>query len=634
MSVAEHFEALSIYGASVVRIAPVGGEPEDLVGDGGGLAAAFEQHGQRALVGVLRDPDVQRVVLADGELEVSVERAGGGGRLVVKQGTLQVVDETVEIPPLVPMGPGPWFRPDPSSAVPASALHDPSLPLHAVRDVGGQVRWYVRGHHGRGVGALELLAQVPAVRPESLGSAAFREAHGVRLAYIAGAMAGGIASADLVVAMSNAGLLGFFGAGGLPVEAVEAALQRMHVEAKGAWGCNLLHNPAEPAVEERTVDLYLQYGVKRVSASAYMGLTPAVVRYRLHGIHRDASGRVVCPNHVFAKISRPEVAEKFLRPAPEGLLRELVQKGAITEEQAKMAAEVPVAEDVTAEGDSGGHTDHRPTLVLLPIIQALRDRVVAEEGYAARGIRPRVGAAGGLGTPASVWAAFAMGADYVLTGSVNQAAVEAGTSALAKQMLAEATYTDVASGPAPDMFEIGAKVQVLSRGSMYTQRAQRLYDLYKTYDAIEAIPPKERERIEKQLFQRPLEEVWAGTREYWLARDPRQVEKAESDGRHKMALTFRWYLGMTSRWARTGDPDRRRDYQIWCGPAMGGFNEWVRGSWLEPLEARTVVAIADALMTGAAACARVTVARSAGVPLAPEVAVVGVPERPGAPAAP
>lgn len=627
MSVAEHFEALSIYGASVVRIAPVGGEPEDLVGDGGELASAFEQHGQRVLVGVLRDPEVQRVVLADGDLEVSVERDGAAGRLSVRRGELQILDEGVEIPPLVPMGAGPWFRPDPSSAAPPSTLHDPTQALHAVRDVGGQVRWYTRGHHGRGVGALELLTQVPAVPPGSLGSAAFREAHGVRLAYIAGAMAGGIASADLVIAMSNAGLLGFFGAGGLPVEAVEAALQRVSAEAKGAWGFNLLHNPAEPSVEEHTVDLYLKYGVRRVSASAYMGLTPAVVRYRLHGIHRDAQGRVVCPNHVFAKISRPEVAEKFLRPAPEAILRELVQKGALTEEQAALAAEVPVACDVTAEGDSGGHTDHRPTLVLLPIIQSLRDRVAAEEGYALRGIRPRVGVAGGIGTPSSVWAAFAMGADYVLTGSVNQAAVEAGTSELAKQMLAEASYTDVASGPAPDMFEIGAKVQVLARGSMYTQRAQRLYEIYKSYDSIEAIPTKERERIEKQLFRASLDTIWAGTRDYWQARDPRQVEKAESDGRHKMALTFRWYLGMTSRWARIGEADRRRDYQIWCGPAMGGFNAWVRGSWLEPLEARTVVAIADALMTAAAAHARLAGVRTAGVPLAPELETVGVPER-------
>ena len=86
---------------------------------------------------------------------------------------------------------------------------------------------------------------------------------------------------------------------------------------------------------------------------------------------------------------------------------------------------MPVAEDITVEADRGGHTDNRPLVALLPAILALRDELAARHGYT----RPiRVGAAGGLGTPAAVAAAFALGAAYVLTGSVNQAAVESGLS--------------------------------------------------------------------------------------------------------------------------------------------------------------------------------------------------------------
>ena len=65
-----------------------------------------------------------------------------------------------------------------------------------------------------------------------------------------------------------------------------------------------------------------------------------------------------------------------------------------------------------------------------------------------------------------------------------------------------------------------------------------------------------------------------------------------------MALVFRAYLGQSSRWAITGDPSRRADYQIWCGPAMGAFNAWVRGSFLEDPAARTVVQVARNLMGG------------------------------------
>ncbi|MGB0640649.1 MAG: 2-nitropropane dioxygenase, partial [Myxococcota bacterium] len=121
------------------------------------------------------------------------------------------------------------------------------------------------------------------------------------------------------------------------------------------------------------------------------------------------------------------------------------------------------------------------------------------------------------------------------------------------------------------------------------------------------------EKIEKSFFKRTFADVWEGTREYWAGRDPAEVERAEKDPRHKMALTFRWYLGMTSRWARLGDPERKRDFQIWCGPSMGLFNDWVRGTWLEPLEARKVVDIAHAVMHGAAAVRRVELARAAGV---------------------
>jgi hypothetical protein len=48
---------------------------------------------------------------------------------------------------------------------------------------------------------------------------------------------------------------------------------------------------------------------------------------------------------------------------------------------------------------------------------------------------------------------------------------------------------------------------------------------------------------------------------------------------------------------------------------MGVFNDWVRGSWLEPLEVRSVVTIARALLRGAAGLRRVQVARAAGVDL-------------------
>ena len=68
---------------------------------------------------------------------------------------------------------------------------------------------------------------VPAFRLENLGDAAFRADHGLRFAYVAGAMANGIGSAEVVEAMARAGMLGFFGAAGLSLTAIEAAINRL-----------------------------------------------------------------------------------------------------------------------------------------------------------------------------------------------------------------------------------------------------------------------------------------------------------------------------------------------------------------------------------------------------------------------
>jgi PfaD family protein len=153
---------------------------------------------------------------------------------------------------------------------------------------------------------------------------------------------------------------------------VQTALKKVRTELgdRPRVGFNLLHNPVEPQVEEHTVDLYLEHGIQRASASAFMRLTRAVVRYRLTGIEKSGD-KIVVPNKVFAKISRGETAEMFLRPAPKKLVEELVADGILTKGQAELAALVPMAEDVTMEADSGGHTDRRPLVGMLPVIRRL-----------------------------------------------------------------------------------------------------------------------------------------------------------------------------------------------------------------------------------------------------------------------
>ncbi|MCK6481073.1 MAG: PfaD family polyunsaturated fatty acid/polyketide biosynthesis protein [Planctomycetes bacterium] len=503
--------------------------------------------------------------------------------------------------------PGPGSAPDPLRDL----LADPSRAAWVLQEGG---RTEVREQEPRRAPGATV-AFLPAVRPGDLGDRAFREAHGIRYACAAGAMANGIASVELVTAMARAGMLAFFGAAGLEPAQVADAVDRLRRDLGDLpFGVNLIHSPGDPGLEEAIVDLLLDRGVRLAEASAFLDLTPAVVRYRVHGLRVGPGGRVLARNRIVAKVSRVEVASRFLAPAPERILRDLLAAGRITAEEARLAAFVPVAEDLTPEADSGGHTDNRPLVALLPTMLALRDRMQERHAYATP---PRVGAAGGIATPAAAAAAFSMGAGWILCGSVNQACVESGSSDAVREMLAAAEQADVAMAPAADMFEMGVKVQVLKRGTMFPMRAQRLHDLWRAHGSLESLPAAERESLERTVFRAPLEEVWRGTREWFLARDPSQVERAEREPAHRMALVFRWYLGMSSRWANAGEPTRRLDYQVWCGPAMGAFNEWTKGTFLAEPRNRRVAVVAANLVRGAAVLLRAGMLRAQGIDLPP-----------------
>lgn len=463
---------------------------------------------------------------------------------------------------------------------------------------------------------LPLYGYTAPCRASALGDPSFAAEHRLRFNYVAGAMAGGIASVELVQAMARAGMLGFFGAAGLGLDVVEAAIDRLQTTLLDRpWGSNLIHSPYEPRLEEAIVDLYLRRRVQLVSASAYLDLTRPLLRYRLHGIHRDASGTIVVPNRVVGKVSRAEVATKFLSPAPSSWIRTLVESGDLTAEQAELAAMVPVASDLTVEADSGGHTDNRQALALLPSMLTLRDQLQAKYRFP----QPvRVGAAGGIGTPRAAAAAFAMGAAYIVTGTINQACVEAGTSDGVRQVLAEAGQADVTMAPAADMFEMGVELQVLRRGTLFPMRARKLFAAYSQYDSIEAIPEAQRTELERTIFRESLGKVWAQTRAFWLERDPSQVERAEATPKHRMALCFRSYLGRASRWANEGLAERKADFQIWCGPAIGAFNAWTAGSFLERWDQRQAVPVALNLMHGAAVTTRANTLRTQGLMLGPQ----------------
>ncbi|MFT5757027.1 MAG: trans-AT polyketide synthase/acyltransferase/oxidoreductase domain-containing protein [Alteromonadaceae bacterium] len=458
--------------------------------------------------------------------------------------------------------------------------------------------------------SFECLGVLNPVLPSQFGAPSFLAEYNVKAAYYAGAMANGINSEDMVIALARHGLLSSFGAGGLSTARVAKAISTIKSQLDGqTYAINLLHNPGDPNWEMDCVQLFIDNEINVVEASAYIRLTPAIVRYRLAGLVKNADGSISATNRIIAKVSRPEVAKQFVSPAPEKVIKKLLKQGLVTQEQVDMAQYVPLADDVTVEADSGGHTDHGVLTCIFNDIVSLRDELKETFGLKQT---VRIGAAGGLGTPEAVMAAYALGADFVVTGSVNQACIEAGTSDAVKKLLCEATVAGVASAPSADMFEIGAKVQVLKSSSMYAVRAQKLYTLYKQHDSLSAIPERDIEQLEKQIFLKPLEQVWDETKAFFESRGLASLAATgDKNPKKKMALVFQWYLGQSSKWAIDGDESRKADYQVWCGPAMGACNAWLKGSHLE--SQRSCVDMGLNLLVGAAYLSRLNALKQLGV---------------------
>ncbi len=437
-------------------------------------------------------------------------------------------------------------------------------------------------------------------KASSLGNKDFCEEYGIKYAYLTGAMVRGIASKELVIRQGRAGLMSYFGAGGLSMSKIEESIQEIQSELSSgeSYGLNLLCNLENPQKEQETVELYLKYNIRYVEAAAFMQMTPALVLYRLKGLKKDENGSVCCDNKILGKLSRPEVAESFMSPAPERVVKRLLEEGKITEEQAELSKSVPMSYDICIEADSGGHTDGGIPTVLVPSIMSLRKEMQQKYNYD-RTIR--IGQGGGIGTPEAAAAAFIMGVDFVLTGSINQCTVQGGISESVKNMLQDINVQDTEYAPAGDMFEIGARVQVLKKGVFFPVRANKLYQLYTNYNSLDELPEKTKAQLQDKYFKKSFDDIWHETKSYFEEKGySDRLERADKSPKNKMSLVFQWYFRNSMKLAFNGDEEGRINYQVHTGPALGAFNQWVKGTELEDWRNRHVDEIAEKIMLGTA----------------------------------
>lgn len=130
-------------------------------------------------------------------------------------------------------------------------------PCYIVRindEIGVSNEGYISAIDNGKIGQAELLIATPPTSIQQLGDPNFLTFHQVKYAYATGAMAHGIASEDLVIALGKQKLLSSFGAGGLSPSRVEAAIKRIQQALpQGPYAFNLLHSPSEPAIDRKSV---------------------------------------------------------------------------------------------------------------------------------------------------------------------------------------------------------------------------------------------------------------------------------------------------------------------------------------------------------------------------------------------
>ncbi|MCH4875289.1 PfaD family polyunsaturated fatty acid/polyketide biosynthesis protein [Pseudomonas sp. TMW22091] len=451
----------------------------------------------------------------------------------------------------------------------------------------------------------EPACDAPVMTPEHsqteaqrLGSAVFRERYGLKYAYVAGGMLRGISSPALVARMAQSGMLAYLGTAEMSLADVEKAIKTLQATLSHdqPYGLNLMANPALPGDDRALVNLFLKCNVQHLEVSWFDKITTALVLFRVKGLRRNA-GKIECTHRILAKVTNLPIAQAFMSPAPDYLVQDLLNEGAISADQAEMAKHIPMSDDLCVQTDSGGMNTRGSLFVLFPAVHELRQVMTKRFQYQDP---MTLGLAGSIGTPSAAGIAFMLGADFILTGSINQCTVESGATDNVKFLLEKASIEDMTYAPSHILYESDSTIQVLNNRSLFTARATWLTTLYQRHNSLDDIPPDERASLERDVFRRSLAEVWSELLQRLTKENRcRDIKHAQSNPKVRMAHVFReyWRYSMDLALSNTGEDPV--NYQIQTGTALGAFNQWCKNSPLQPWQHRHVDAIALALLNGA-----------------------------------
>ncbi|WP_459480607.1 ACP S-malonyltransferase [Clostridium saccharoperbutylacetonicum] len=414
----------------------------------------------------------------------------------------------------------------------------------------------------------------------------------VKYPYVIGGIERGISSKEMIVKSGTEKILSFLGTKKMDLDEIEESIIYIkdRLTEGEPFGINITYDYFNSEISEKIINLCLKYNVKNIEVSGYTNIPNCVIRYKLEGIKRK-NGSLVCENRVFYNTARLNI-EELLKPISESTVKNLSRER-INYEDVSIFRNISIIDGLTIKCDGNSNNNGFNILNILPVAVRVKNKVLEKFKYMNK---IYIGVGGGIGNPEALAVSFMLGADYVVTDSINQCSIEANCSELVKDLLEQVGFEDTIYVPDAERFEIGGKVQVLKKGVMFPSRANKLYELYRQYDSYYEIDEKLRSQVEKKFFMKSFEEYYDECKKGLSAEEINIIEK---DEKKKMAVVFKRYLTESSLLAQKGVDEQRMNFQIYCSPAIGVFNNYVKDSELKDWRKRSVTKIAEVLMNDA-----------------------------------
>lgn len=388
--------------------------------------------------------------------------------------------------------------------------------------------------------------------PKSLGSKAFKELFGLDYSYFVSGLPCYTHGRGMLQNLSENGMLGFFNIDGLTFEERQASLTMLN-QHDFNFGVEFHVDDFNEAQDDQLITLLLEQKVKYLLVKGCSKASESLRKYVS-----------IKENLLIAKVSHPDQCLN-LSSSEESIFNAFLIDGSFVSNQ-----------------------DTRSILSLMPSIKSLLSK---KNIY--------LGITGDLGTPESLAASFAMGADFISTSSINLLSNDALGSSSYKASIKKVRFQDVSLVSSFEGFESGAKMRALNFGTRFVVVSAKIGAWFFEKKSIDTLTETEKIYLEDKVFSKKIPEILEDAKAFFEFRNPSLIEAASNNSRISLAMIIRYYLEMGHLWAIEGDTNKKLDFNIKCGLDLASFNQWRQGTIFEKDEKLSVVQIALNLMMGA-----------------------------------